>query len=115
MTTKRQHDNPILVTGAAGAVGGIGRNLTEFLLAKGHIRHYGLLAGAAKAETIATVRELLSVTSPEPDNKGEAVHDQPTVVGHCPCCGGHMHIIETFEPGCRPRHCPSALIRIDTS
>src|SRR5437660_8706063 len=34
MTTK--HDNPILVTGAAGAVGGIGRNLTEFLLARGH-------------------------------------------------------------------------------
>jgi hypothetical protein len=28
--------NPILVTGAAGAVGGIGRNLTEFLLARGH-------------------------------------------------------------------------------
>src|SRR5260370_4182917 len=36
MTTKHKHDNPILVTGAAGAVGGIGRNLTEFLLAKGH-------------------------------------------------------------------------------
>ena len=36
MTTKHQHDNPILVTGAAGAVGGIGRNLTEFLLASGH-------------------------------------------------------------------------------
>ena len=36
MTTKHEHDNPILVTGAAGAVGGIGRNLTEFLLAKGH-------------------------------------------------------------------------------
>jgi uncharacterized protein YbjT (DUF2867 family) len=31
MTTK-----PILVTGAAGAVGGIGRSLTEMLLAKGH-------------------------------------------------------------------------------
>jgi hypothetical protein len=28
MTTKHKHDNPILVTGAAGAVGGIGRNLT---------------------------------------------------------------------------------------
>ena len=27
MTTKHKHDNPILVTGAAGAVGGIGRNL----------------------------------------------------------------------------------------
>jgi uncharacterized protein YbjT (DUF2867 family) len=36
MTTKHQHDNPILVTGAAGAMGGIGRNLTEFLLVRGH-------------------------------------------------------------------------------
>src|SRR5262245_32223209 len=36
MATKYKHDNPILVTGAAGAVGGIGRNLTEFLLARGH-------------------------------------------------------------------------------
>src|SRR2546422_8323885 len=36
MTTKHKHDNPILVTGAAGAVGGVGRNLTEFLLARGH-------------------------------------------------------------------------------
>ena len=36
MTTKHKHDNPILVTGAAGAVGGIGRNLTEFLLERGH-------------------------------------------------------------------------------
>src|SRR6202043_4167102 len=34
--TTNQHDTPILVTGAAGAVGGIGRNLTEFLLARGH-------------------------------------------------------------------------------
>src|SRR6476469_10477904 len=36
MTAKHKHDNPILVTGAAGAVGGVGRNLTEMLLAKGH-------------------------------------------------------------------------------
>ena len=36
MTTKGKHDNPILVTGAAGAVGGIGRNLTELLLGRGH-------------------------------------------------------------------------------
>src|SRR5262244_151995 len=36
MTTQNKHDNPILVTGAAGAVGGIGRSLTEFLLARGH-------------------------------------------------------------------------------
>ena len=36
MMTQHKCDNPILVTGAAGAVGGIGRNLTEFLLARGH-------------------------------------------------------------------------------
>ena len=36
MKTQHKYDNPILVTGAAGAVGGIGRNLTEFLLARGH-------------------------------------------------------------------------------
>src|SRR6478609_6639010 len=30
------NDNPVLVTGAAGAVGGIGRNLSEFLLARGY-------------------------------------------------------------------------------
>jgi uncharacterized protein YbjT (DUF2867 family) len=36
MTTEHKHGDPILVTGAAGAVGGIGRNLTEFLLTRGH-------------------------------------------------------------------------------
>src|SRR3989442_12091721 len=36
MTANHKHHNPILVTGAAGAVGGIGRNLTELLLARGH-------------------------------------------------------------------------------
>ena len=36
MTPEGSHTKPILVTGAAGAVGSIGRNLTEMLLAKGH-------------------------------------------------------------------------------
>ena len=36
MTVKQKHDDPILVTGAAGAVGGVGRHLTEFLLKRGH-------------------------------------------------------------------------------
>jgi uncharacterized protein YbjT (DUF2867 family) len=35
MATKHEHPNPILVTGAAGAVGAIGRNLTQFLVARG--------------------------------------------------------------------------------
>jgi uncharacterized protein YbjT (DUF2867 family) len=33
---KPEHDRPILVTGAAGDIGAIGRNLTGMLLAKGH-------------------------------------------------------------------------------
>jgi uncharacterized protein YbjT (DUF2867 family) len=36
MTPEKAHTKPILVTGAAGAVGSIGRNLTEMLIAKGH-------------------------------------------------------------------------------
>ncbi|MFM0097556.1 NAD(P)H-binding protein [Paraburkholderia nemoris] len=36
MKIQTAQDRPILVTGAAGAIGGIGRNVTEMLLAKGH-------------------------------------------------------------------------------
>jgi len=52
MTTKHKHDNPILVTGAAGAVGGIGRNLTEFLLKKGHKVRALVRREDARAETL---------------------------------------------------------------
>jgi uncharacterized protein YbjT (DUF2867 family) len=36
MTLKSTHESPILVTGAAGDIGSIGRHLTAMLLAKGH-------------------------------------------------------------------------------
>jgi uncharacterized protein YbjT (DUF2867 family) len=36
MTMRSAQDNPILVTGAAGDLGAIGRNLTALLLARGH-------------------------------------------------------------------------------
>lgn len=36
MKIQTTQDRPILVTGAAGAIGGIGRNVTEMLLGKGH-------------------------------------------------------------------------------
>lgn len=36
MVMKSAHDSPILVTGAAGDIGAIGRNLTAMLLTKGH-------------------------------------------------------------------------------
>ena len=55
MTTKHKHDNPILVTGAAGAVGGIGRNLTEFLLARGD-KVRALVRGGTIAPSPTTAR-----------------------------------------------------------
>ena len=85
------------------------------------IRHYGLLASGAKAETIARARELIAAATPAqtahkqqaPD--GTAATDQPT--HPCPCCGGRMNIIETFERGSTPRYRPPppTAIRIDTS
>jgi uncharacterized protein YbjT (DUF2867 family) len=36
MTIKSTHEGPILVTGAAGDIGAIGRHLTTMLIAKGH-------------------------------------------------------------------------------
>jgi hypothetical protein len=83
------------------------------------IRHYGLFAQSSRAQTIAQARELLAV--PKPQNKGADAlddHAPPTPSHPCPCCGGRMRIIETFEPGCSPRYRPpvsTAAIRIDTS
>jgi hypothetical protein len=53
------HNSPILVTGAAGTVGAIGRNLTEMLLAKGHkvralVRREDDRAGSAPRSCKAT-------------------------------------------------------------
>jgi nucleoside-diphosphate-sugar epimerase len=49
MMMKPTHDSLILVTGAAGAVGAIGRNLTAMLLAKGH--KVRALAGYGKSRS----------------------------------------------------------------
>jgi Putative transposase len=91
------------------------RRFLLHLLPKGfhRIRHYGLLAGTAKAQMLAKARELLAVSATEPEADVATEH-----VLQCPCCGGRMHVIETFEPGTYPSHGPSApagAIRIDTS
>jgi Putative transposase/Transposase zinc-binding domain len=84
------------------------------------IRHYGLFAGTAKAECIATARELLGTPAPsiaaEANSIGDAADDMLTPP--CPCCGGRMRIIEVFKRGQTPKHQPSPrpiAIRIDTS
>jgi hypothetical protein len=80
------------------------------------IRHYGLFASGSRAENIARVRELLSAPAQQNDADDPADADQPHTLSHpCPCCGGRMIIIETFEPGCSPCTHPIGAIRIDTS
>ena len=67
------------------------------------IRHYGLLASATRKADIAHVRELLVVsTPPEPFEAAEPPDQLPP----CPCCGGRMRIIETFERWMQPRAPP---------
>ena len=80
------------------------------------IRHYGLLAKTSGADSIARARELLAAPKPqnEPNKPTDTDPNEPT----CPCCGGRMIVIETFERGCTPRHPPTTpmnAIRIDTS
>ncbi len=68
------------------------------------IRHYGLLAGSAHTASLALARQLLKV-APEPvnDNVDEPADQRPP----CPCCGGHMVIIETFARWQQPRAPPT--------
>ncbi len=100
----------------------IRRFLTHVLPGGFHrIRHYGLFANASRVRNIARARELLAAPKPSSDtldadnaNTGEP----PTLNYPCPCCGGSMIIIETFERGAAPRYPPAppaGAIRIDTS
>jgi hypothetical protein len=85
------------------------------------IRHYGLFASASRAENIARARQLLNAPAPQTRSDGAkpTERDDPATRSHpCPCCGGRMITIETFERGCQPKHRPTAVpavIRIDTS
>ena len=82
------------------------------------IRHYGLFASAKRAENIAWARELLNSPAEQADAGQPDVTDAgdpPTLSHPCPCCGGRMIIIETFERGCSPRTYPISSISIDTS
>jgi hypothetical protein len=81
------------------------------------IRHYGLFASAVRARNIERVRALLAVAESSPQQQPNPVDGADPADGahKCPCCGGRMIIIETFE-GVRPAR-PAApyRIRIDTS
>ena len=67
------------------------------------IRHYGLFASATRKANIARVRELLAVAPPQ---EAVVTEEPPDLLPPCPCCGGRMRIIETFERWMQPRAPP---------
>jgi hypothetical protein len=95
------------------------RRFLLHVLPKGfhRIRHYGLLASAARRANIARVRELLAAPKPPtpPDPTTMATATAPT--DHrppCPSCGGRMIVVETFERGGGPRDPPPSEPRVRT-
>src|SRR5262245_26411833 len=106
------------------------RRFLMHVLPKGfhRIRHYGLLAngGDTRAEKLAHARELIAAPAQPPRPQQHPPHDatcEDTTLSEqhdhlCPHCRSRMLIIETFEPGQRPRHRPSApliIIEMNTS
>jgi hypothetical protein len=88
------------------------RRFLLHVLPKGfhRIRHYGLLASAGCKANIARARELIATPIEEVDPS--AAHhianpcDPPDHRPPCPCCGGHMLIVEVFGRGGAPRGPP---------
>ena len=82
------------------------------------IRHYGLFASAVRARNIERARQALAAPKVSPESalaEADSETETPSSARRCPCCGGRMIIVETFE-GPRPRRSPSpSRIRIDTS
>ena len=65
------------------------------------IRHYGLFANGARVENLARARQLLAMPVHESEPGADdttAADETPALPQPCPCCGGPMIIIETFEP-----------------
>ena len=87
------------------------RRFMSHVLPRGfhRIRHYGLLASSSRKANLARARALLEVAAP-PD---EAILEEPVDLRPpCPCCGGHMIIIETYERWRQPRAPPDILMPI---
>jgi putative transposase/transposase-like zinc-binding protein len=99
------------------------RRFLIHVLPKGfhRIRYYGFLTSQTRAKNIAHIRGLLAVPLvPIDDIKAlNAKPEEPKAPEQpCPCCGGHMRIIEIFQRGQQPKHRATPVapkIRVDTS
>ena len=83
------------------------RRFLLHILPKGfhRIRHYGLLASAGRKANLARARELLAAPPPAEAEPSEAPDPRPS----CPCCGGRMTLIETFDRARQPRAPPGTV------
>lgn len=73
------------------------------------IRHYGLLAASSRKASLTLVRKLLGVAASADEI---TIDDEPDPRPPCPCCGGHMVIIETFERWQQPRAPPAVTMPV---
>jgi hypothetical protein len=89
------------------------------------IRHYGFLAGAARADAAARIRRIIGDDAGESqaaenadaqrvDTAEATADDDRNTSVICRCCGGRMTIIERFARGAAPRM-PLATAWSDTS
>jgi len=79
------------------------------------IRHYGLFANGGRVANIARARELLGAIAPRTDPVDAEEGEETSLSQPCPCCGGRMIIVETFERGAQPRAPPTATSRVDAA
>ena len=113
----------LLRYGAAADRGRIVREAIAVLLADLDARGMDSLlarriANANRADNIALARRLLGVPDPVPpsansDGADRGCEDEEPNI--CPCCGGRMVIVQTFEPGCEPRLWPTPSLGLDSS
>jgi hypothetical protein len=111
-------EGPSRYTTMTLATGEFIRRFLLHVLPKGfhRIRHYGLLASATREQNLATARKLLAARMPEQMSQEPVTTAAASeaLANPCPCCGGHMIVIETFAAGCQPQHRPTT-VAIDTS
>jgi hypothetical protein len=99
------------------AVGEFMRRFLLHVLPDGfhRIRHYGLFANGQRADKVTLCRTLLHVSPTHNNSERDTREDRPVSSFEppaCPCCGGRMLTINTFDgPLSRPYH----VRRLDSS
>ena len=89
------------------------RRFLIHVLPKGQhrIRHYGFFGNGNRAANIARIRELLGTETSDQGHAHDGTADDADALARvlalpCPCCGGHLIIIETIPQGRQPRAPP---------